>query len=165
MMVRRFAWCALMATLGLAAAPLTRDLEAKSNRRHRTPFALRAHVVDFEAESHPTRRARQRSFEGYETHTIEFDVFRRSRSELERPTQVKLYLPNGDLYSAVDVVPFEHQAAPRRRRSRAPTATARVRVSGTAITRFGLYGEWRADVCWDSGSETSCRRALSFDIH
>jgi hypothetical protein len=79
----------------------------------------------------------------------------------KRPTQVKLYLPNGDLYAAFDVETFEDQTIRKKAR---PAATVRVPVSGTMTTRYGLYGRWRAEVCWDVGSETSCHRELTFAI-
>ena len=158
MMLRRAGWCVLLAAIVLLATP---GSEARGKRRSKRPFVLRAHMVDFETEAHPTRRSRQRRFEAYETHTLEFDVFRRGRPGSERPTRVNLYLPNGDLYSALDLEPFEGKTIRRRRR---PAATARVRVSGTMITRYGLYGRWRAEVCWETGSDTSCGRGLAFTI-
>lgn len=162
MTIARVSGLALVAALVILNSP---ESEARSKRRGARPFALRAHAVDFTKDSHSKRRVRQRSFEGHETHTIEFDVYRRGRSALERPTQVKLYLPNGDLYGAIDVVLFEGKVESGRHRRRTPEATARVRVSNTAITRFALYGKWRADVCWDTGTTTSCRRGLRFSIH
>lgn len=161
-MLPRLSWCVLLSAIVVVAATST---EAATKRRRSRPFVLRAHVVDFEKSEHPTRRRRERSFEGYETHTIEFDVFRRGRSKLERPTQVKLYLPNGDLYSAVDIELFDVPQNDSGRKNRPPTATARVRVSNTVITRYGLYGDWRAEVCWETGSTTTCHRGLTFDIH
>ncbi len=158
MMLRRASWCVLLAGIVLLATP---GSEAMSKRPNKRPFLLRAHVVDFETGAHPRRRARTRRFRAYETHTIEFDVYARRRRGSERPTQIKLYLPNGDLYSALDLEPFEDESIRKRRR---PQATARVRVSGTMITRHGLYGKWRADVCWETGSVTSCRRGLTFKI-
>lgn len=158
MMLRRASWCVLLAGIVLLATP---GGEAMAKRPNKRPFLLRAHVVDFETAVHPKRRARKRRFRAYETHTIEFDVFKRGPRGGERATQVKLYLPNGDLYSALDLESFEDESIRKRRR---PTATARVRVSGTMITRYGLYGKWRADVCWESGSVTSCRRGLTFKI-
>jgi hypothetical protein len=166
MRLPRAGWGVVVAAIVLLATP---GSEARSKRGRSRPFAVSAHVVDFEKPAHAFRRARQHSFDGYQTHTLELDVFRRGRSRLERATQVKLYLPNGDLYSAIDLEPVETEADanPRRRRARrrAPTATARLRVSGTAITRYGLYGDWRVDVCWETGSTTTCRRALTFEIH
>ncbi len=158
MMLRRAGWCVLLAAIVLLATP---GSEAMGKRYRKRPFLLRAHVVDFETGAHPRRRSRQRRFRAYETHTIEFDVFRRGRPGSERPSQVKLYLPNGDLYSALDLEPFDDDSLRKRRR---PAATARVRVSGTMITRYGLYGKWRAEVCWETGSVTSCRRGLTFKI-
>ncbi len=158
MILRRAGWCVLLAAIVLLATP---GSEAMGKRPRKRPFALRAHVVDFETGAHPKRPSRQRRFRAYETHTIEFDVFRRGRPGSERPSQVKLYLPNGDLYSALDLEPFEDASIRKRRR---PAATVRVRVSGTMITRYGLYGKWRADVCWETGSVTSCRRGLTFKI-
>ena len=158
MMLRRAGWCVLLAAIVLLATP---GSEAMSKRTRKRPFVLRAHVVDFETEAHPRRRGRQRHFEAYETHTIEFDVFRRGRPGSERPTRVELYLPNGDLYSELDLDPFEDESL---RKRRSPVASARLRVSGTMITRYGLYGKWRAEVCWETGSVTSCRRGLTFAI-
>ena len=158
MMLRRTGWCVLLAAIVLLATP---GSEAMGKRSRRRPFLLRAHVVDFETGAHAKRGSRSRFFRAYETHTIEFDVFRRGRAGSERPSQVKLYLPNGDLYSELDLEPFEDESVRKRRR---PAATARVRVSGTMITRYGLYGEWRAEVCWETGSVTSCRRGLTFAI-
>ena len=158
MMLRRAGWCVLLAAIVLLATP---GSEATGERLRKRPFLLRAHVVDFETGAHPRLRVRRRRFRAYETHTIEFDVYQRGRSGSERPTHIKLYLPNGDLYSALDLEPFEDESMRRRRR---PTATARVRVSGTMITRYGLYGKWRAEVCWETGSVTSCRRGLIFKI-
>ena len=165
-MLRRIGWLAVVTALIFLSAPATENVEARSRRQSR-PFALRAHVVDFESKTHPKRRSRERSFEAYETHTLELDVFRRRRATTERATHVKLYLPNGDLYSAVELVPFEEEveSTGRRRRRRMPTATARVRVSGTVITEYGLYGQWSAQVCWESGSETTCGRGITFEIH
>ena len=159
MMLRRAGWCVLLAAIVLLATP---GSEATAKRSRKRPFALRAHVVDFETGAHPKRPSRRRRFRAYETHTIEFDVFQRGRPGFERPSQVKLYLPNGDLYSALDLEPFEDESIRKRRRR--PVATARVRVSGTMITRYGLYGKWRAEVCWETGSVTSCRRGLIFMI-
>ncbi len=158
MKLRRAGWCVLLAAIVLLATP---GSEAMGKRSRKRPFLLRAHVVDFETGAHPRRRSRRRRFRAYETHTIEFDVFQRGRPGSERPTQVKLYLPNGDFYSALDLERFEDESIRKRRR---PAATARVRVSGTMITRYGLYGKWRAEVCWETGSVTSCRRGLTFNI-
>jgi len=146
-----------LATLVLCATPRSEAGE----RSRKAPFVLRAHAVDFESGQHPRRRSRRPSFEGYETHTIELDVFRRRRAGLERLTEVKLYLPNGDLYGTLEVTPTEEDSVARRA---SPVGTARLRVSGTMITRYGLYGSWRADVCWEVGTEASCRRALRFEI-
>ena len=165
MKLRRVVWCAVVSAILLGATP---GSEATTKRRRTRPFVVRAHVVDFThdtQDTHSNRRRRERSFEGYDTHTIEFDVFRRGRSTLEQPTQIKLYLPNGDLYSAVDLETVESPETNPRRKSRQPAATARVRVSGTVITRYRLYGDWRADICWRTGSVTSCRRGLNFDIY
>lgn len=149
----------LVGALVLVATPVSEA--GKGPRERQRTFLLRAHVVDFDADEHPRRRSRRRGFNGYETHTIEFDVFRRGRAGVERPTQVKLYLPNGDLYGAFEVSPFEDDSVRERAH---PVATARVPVAGTMITRYRLYGEWRADICWEVGIESSCRRALGFVI-
>ena len=106
MILRRTSWCVLIAAIVLMATP---GSEAAKRPRKR-PFLLRAHVVDFETGQHPRRRSRQRRFAGYRTHTVEFDVIPRGRTGVERPTQVKLYLPNGDLYGAFDVSPFEDES-------------------------------------------------------
>lgn len=104
MKLRRASWCVLLAAIVLLATP---GSEAMGKRSRKRPFLLRAHVVDFETGAHAKRRSRRRRFRAYETHTIEFDVFERGRPGSERPTQVKLYLPNGDLYSALDLEPFD----------------------------------------------------------
>jgi len=158
MMLRRASGCILLAAIVLLATP---GSEAMAKRARKRPFQLRAHVVDFETGAHPRKRSTRRRFRAYKTHTIEFDVFRRRRRGIERPTQVKLYLPNGDLYAALDLEPFEDESIRKRAR---PAATARVGVSNTMITRYGLYGKWRAEVCWETGSVTSCRRGLTFRI-
>ena len=97
MMLRRAGWCVLLAAILLLATP---GSEAMGKRSRKRKFSLRAHVVDFETGGHRRKRYR---FRAYATHTLEFDVFRRGRSGFERPSQVKLYLPNGDLYSALDL--------------------------------------------------------------
>lgn len=157
MSLRRSGWWVMLAAMILFTAPGT-DAAKRPRKR---PFLLRAHAVDFETGRHPRARSRARRFDGYETHTVEFDVFQRGRAGVERPTQVKLYLPNGDLYGAFDVDPFTDESI---RRSGRPAATARVPVSGTMITRYGLYGKWRAEVCWEVGSEAACHRELNFVI-
>lgn len=158
MIWRRGGAAIALATVVLLATPVS---EAGKRSRKGT-FVLRAHAVDFESGQPSRRRSRRPSFEGYETHTIELDVFRRGRAGAERPTEVKLYLPNGDLYATLEVTPTEEDSVTRRAR---PVGTARLRVSGTMITRYGLYGSWRADVCWEVGSEASCRPALRFVIY
>ena len=94
MMLRRAGWCILLTAIVLLATP---GSEAMGKRLRKRPFLLRAHVVDFETGAHPRLRVRRRRFRAYKTHTIEFDVYQRGRSGSERPTHIKLYLPNGDL--------------------------------------------------------------------
>ncbi len=123
MKLRRAGWCVLLAAIVLLATPGSEAMMGERPRKR--PFLLRAHVVDFETGAHPRKRSRRRRFRAYKTHTIEFDVFQRGRPGFERPSQVKLYLPNGDLYSALDLEPFEDESIRKRGR---PAATARVRV-------------------------------------
>lgn len=157
MILRRTCLGVLLAVLAVVVAP-TADAAKRPRKR---PYLLRAHVVDFDTGQHPKRRSRQKRFKGYQTHTVEFDVFQRGRAGVERATQVKLFLPNGDLYGAFDVAAFEDETI---RKTSRPTATVRVPIAGTMITRYGLYGRWRAEICWAVGSEESCRRALKFVI-
>lgn len=119
----------------------------------RRPFYMRAHVERVEQDRrHGQRRKR---FDAYETHAIEFDVIARKRAKDVRPTKLNLYLPNGDLYQTIDLEP--HEGRPKRL-----LATGRLPVSGTFITRFGLFGAWTAEVCWGTGREETCARGMRF---
>ena len=154
--LRRFGLLLLSVVLLAALVP-----NATAERKRRPPFRLGAHIVPTDRQSHVRRGTRGvRRYDPDRTHTIEFDLFRRAPDGRERPSELRLYLPNGDLYRSV---PFTHAdaAAPKNRQ---PVATAVLPVSGTLITRYRLYGKWSADVCWEDGAVTRCRRQLTFLI-
>lgn len=156
--LRRFGLLLLSVVLMAAFVP-----GAAAEGKRRPPFRLGAHVVPTNRQPHVRRGTRGgRHYDPERTHTIEFDLFRRARNGRERPSELRLYLPNGDLYRALPFTPTAPDTGVSKNRQ--PVATAVLPVSGTLITRYRLYGRWRAEVCWEDGADTECRHELTFVI-
>ncbi|HEY7820015.1 MAG TPA: hypothetical protein VIG29_17470 [Vicinamibacteria bacterium] len=137
-------------------------------RRSREPVTCRllAHAVEGEDPSHRPGGTRRfsRAFFAYETAAIELDVSCRGGKPLAAPTQVKFFLPGGELYRGVPLTPFEQDRKGSRGKATPLVGTARLPVRGTFITQNQLYGEWRVEVCREMGSQELCADVLSFEI-
>ena len=147
--------------IALTLLPVGESSAAKKKRRR--PFRVGAHYVTSESSPRHVRRNSygQRRYDVYEHHAVEFDVYKRIRKARERAVELRLYMPNGDLYQALPLVPNENPTGPKKRR---PIATARLPIAGTLIARYRLFGWWRVDICWEDGADMTCRRGMNIYI-
>lgn len=150
-----------LALLLIVAAGLS-DAEPSKRRRERRReprcFALRVVEAD-------SGRSRGRSFSASEVGDLRFELWVHESASSE-PIELKLFNPRGKLYQRLALRSAD---APGRRALRArvakrfhlQTLAARFPVTGTHVTAYALFGEWRAEA-FVGDAENPCSRPLEF---
>jgi hypothetical protein len=104
-------------------------------------------------------------FSATKVHDLRVTAFLRPEVQGTHRLEFRLYAPSGNLYQILGV-PFTVPVATDTARDTTDTlsgVSAKLPVSGTAITNNSLYGRWRVDAHVD-GSTTPCGPSLAFTI-
>ncbi len=155
--MRSWRWAAIV--LAAAALEVARPAETSAAGRK----ANRCYGVRVEsAVSRSDRRGSATAFSASESKDLRLLVSLPEKLS-SLPIQVKLFTPRGSLYQVLEATADGVSTSRGRSKRGARDLAAVLPVSGTHITTFELFGEWRAEAYLD-GSAAPCTRPLEFVI-
>jgi hypothetical protein len=149
--------------VALAAVVLTAGSVAAAKRSSsKNTCLVKVHAVERDGTTSSRRRYRKARFSADETSRLELRAYCSAETPASALT-LNVFLPNGDLYEALEPVAVERSPSRGRRRWH-HVASAELPVAGTLVTQYQLFGKWSARICRSDGTSEGCGRVTRFTL-